>query len=654
MGNRVSLCMIVRNEEENIGRCLESVAGLVDEIIVVDTGSTDETPRIAREMGARVYSFTWKDHFGEARNVSLTYATGDWILFLDADEELARESRDRLVQYTAEEQVEGYFIKIINYIGKEGWVETCPDLVFRLFRNRPEYRFRGAIHEQMVDVILEKNPQAAYRIANDIKIFHYGYLDRQIDEKDKKNRNLRIIQRELEQQPENDLLRYHYGVELFRFERYDEAAAVFIEVANGIDPQTIFFPKLLRYITMAYASSGQPAKALEVIRQALRFFPDYADLYYYGGRCCMELKQYAKATELFSQAVALPEQPPQYASFGGVRGFRSLYHLGEIAEFFLNQEEALRYYLESLRDNPDFRPSLEKIVKILDPRLNPEYTRECLKKVLDFSTPQATLLLAEIFFQQDAYRLTLDFLNDLMQWGVASEEFLFQKAYCLIQERRFLEALRILSGYTAESTLYPQVKVNELFCFWLQGKRKKVREIVETLRQMGLSKDTDNVLKLVVKAQENRKTQRKITLGEEGIILLLDILKRLLDLKEPQKAEEILSPVAPECLAPWKWDVILLYRKYGYLEKAVELAEEYLTQKRNGEVHFLLAESHQELGNFTEAELHYRYAIEQDPDQPAYYIQQIQLYEEWRKRLKKEHDGNQGEMTLCPEEVCPS
>ncbi|MDQ7788611.1 MAG: glycosyltransferase family 2 protein, partial [Clostridia bacterium] len=183
MSATISLCMIARNEAQNLGRCLNSVRDVVDEMIVIDTGSSDGTANIARSLGARVYSFVWNDNFSDARNSSLEMATGDWILFLDADEELAPESHDALRSLVNDETVDGYFVKIINYLGNEGWTETCPDIVFRLFRNRPEYRFRGAIHEQIADVILENNRRAGYRMAEDVIILHYGYLDRQISEK---------------------------------------------------------------------------------------------------------------------------------------------------------------------------------------------------------------------------------------------------------------------------------------------------------------------------------------------------------------------------------------------------------------------------------------------------------------------------------------
>lgn len=633
MSSRISLCMIVKNEARNLRRCLTSVTGVVDEIIVVDTGSTDDTCQVAREFGAKVQFFPWGENFSDARNASLALATGDWVLFLDADEELAGESKEALQRLTATSEVEGYFIKIINYLGNEGWTEACPDLVFRLFRNNPEYRFRGAIHEQVVDVILEKNRKAAYRLAEEIVIFHYGYLDQQIEEKDKKNRNLKIIRRELQENPANNLVRYHYGVELFRGERYAEAAEEFTRVANGIDPNTIYFPKLMRYLVMARKFAGQTEQALKAALLGLQFFPNYADLYYYAGLICLESRQYDRAHEYFQKAVSMPEQPAIYASFGGVRGFRSYYHLGEIAEVFLNDEEALKYYLASLRDNPDFSYALENIIKILNPRENPVYTKECLEKVFDLSSFQAGLTVGEIFFRHGAYSLTLEYLERVRAGQAASAQVQFWQAFCLIQTRRYLEALRILSGFTPESPFYPLVKFNELFCFWVQGKKRKVRILVEELRILGLTEDTENILNLFLKSLEKRKTVRKISLGSEGTSLLLDIVQRLLDLKEIDRVEVLLGKVDPQCLTGQRMPLARLFYRYGLGEKAAELLQEHLLTNRDGEAHYLLGEIFQAAGHYLEAEQHYRYAIEINPEEPRYYIRRINLYDHWRNQV---------------------
>src|SRR5436190_22371274 len=95
-GQKLSLCMIVKNESKHLANCLESVDGVVDEIIIVDTGSTDNTIEIAEKYGAKVFHYKWHDDFGAARNEALKYASGDWVLVLDADEVLSDESKDKI------------------------------------------------------------------------------------------------------------------------------------------------------------------------------------------------------------------------------------------------------------------------------------------------------------------------------------------------------------------------------------------------------------------------------------------------------------------------------------------------------------------------------------------------------------------------------
>src|SRR5471030_2615411 len=119
MKNQVSLCMIVKDEEEYLPRCLYSINDIVDEIIIVDTGSSDKTVEIAKSYGAKVYYFKWNSNFSEARNESLKYATKDWILILDADDELRTEYKGnlRLLLNMQLDKNAIYFFETLNYYG---------------------------------------------------------------------------------------------------------------------------------------------------------------------------------------------------------------------------------------------------------------------------------------------------------------------------------------------------------------------------------------------------------------------------------------------------------------------------------------------------------------------------------------------------------
>src|SRR5205823_151903 len=130
-----------------LGRCLESVRGLVDEIVVVDTGSTDRTVEIAERHGAKVVHFPWSDDFAAARNESLRHATRSWILVLDADETLDPESHAEIRRLIQLDAPLCYLVRRFDYQDEEGTASIYEQTLTRLFPNHPELRYRGRIHE---------------------------------------------------------------------------------------------------------------------------------------------------------------------------------------------------------------------------------------------------------------------------------------------------------------------------------------------------------------------------------------------------------------------------------------------------------------------------------------------------------------------------
>ena len=170
----LTLCIIVKNEEATLLRTLESVKGVVDEIVLVDTGSGDRTREIARESGARVYDFEWCDDFAAARNESLKHARGDWILVLDADEVLVPEIVPQIQQAIKSDR-----LLLINLIRQEIGASQSPySLVSRLFRNRPGIRFSRPYHAMVDDSvaeILQREPEWKIASLPDVAIWHSGY-----------------------------------------------------------------------------------------------------------------------------------------------------------------------------------------------------------------------------------------------------------------------------------------------------------------------------------------------------------------------------------------------------------------------------------------------------------------------------------------------
>ncbi|MBI2662635.1 tetratricopeptide repeat protein [Candidatus Woesearchaeota archaeon] len=187
---KLSLCMIVKNEEVFLEQCLLSVQGLVDEIVIVDTGSIDKTKEIALKFTSKVYDFEWCDDFAAARNESLKYATGDWILVLDADEVIAKEDFGRFRNVLENENEVGFNLIHRNYTSNiiaTGWISNKDDKykeslvaegwweakIVRFFVNKKEVKFKGLVHET-VDETLNSLGNIGLL---EVPIHHYGKLD---------------------------------------------------------------------------------------------------------------------------------------------------------------------------------------------------------------------------------------------------------------------------------------------------------------------------------------------------------------------------------------------------------------------------------------------------------------------------------------------
>jgi hypothetical protein len=223
----LALTVISRNEEAVIGRCLDSVRDLVSEMIVVDTGSMDRTPEISEARGARVLQFHWSDDFAAARNAALDAASAPWILVLDADEYLAPDSRQLLVELVSAEPDCAY--RILNRSMVEGSGRGVLGRMVRLFPNLPVVRYEWPVHEQ----VEESLQRARICILNsDVEVLHTGYSSAAVN-RAKQERNLRIMDAELARNgflpPMLQFLRGGALLDLGQPERALDAYAVFLD-----------------------------------------------------------------------------------------------------------------------------------------------------------------------------------------------------------------------------------------------------------------------------------------------------------------------------------------------------------------------------------------------------------------------------------------
>jgi len=267
---RLTLCMIVRNEEERLGRCLESVVGLVDEIVVVDTGSTDRTVEIAQSFGAVLGYFPWCDDFSAARNESLKLASGEWIMWLDADDILPAEYHNPIRALLSGGPQKSYFFLLDD----QGY-ENVSCLQLRLFPNLSGVGFEMPVHEQITPSLARLGVDM---IATQIRVVHTGYTTPEVV-KEKKDRYLRIMEGWLETHPDSYIVRSHVALTYYSTDRLDEAVEAYSRIIDHSpclqDRNYVVYTTSLLFLGRTYAKLHQYEKALEYVKKAEEIDPDY-------------------------------------------------------------------------------------------------------------------------------------------------------------------------------------------------------------------------------------------------------------------------------------------------------------------------------------------------------------------------------------------
>jgi glycosyltransferase involved in cell wall biosynthesis len=265
----VSLTMIVKNEEQNIATCLESVHDLVDEIIVVDTGSTDATKSIAASLGARVFDFPWVDDFAAARNESIRHATRQWVFCLDADDRLDEENRARLRALFSQLPAGNvaYLMKLLCY-------PSPPVTKVQLFRNDPRVRWKYRCGEQICHAVRESGGELRW---SDVVILHTGYHN-PTHLSAKAERNLRCYRLENREHPNDPHVLAGIGVQLQNLGQWAEALP-YLQESLALSDSTQSCNRYCRAIIAGcHIQLGQIEQALQVCREGLREFPNDADL----------------------------------------------------------------------------------------------------------------------------------------------------------------------------------------------------------------------------------------------------------------------------------------------------------------------------------------------------------------------------------------
>ncbi len=331
---KVSLCMIVKNEEINLSKCLDSIIGYIDEIVIVDTGSTDQTKEIARKYTDKVFDYTWCDDFAKARNYSLSKANNDWVLILDADEIILRFDKKSVYDFIQSNPMIVGRIKIINPFQGEKEENKYIERVNRLF-NRKYYCYEGTIHEQVV-----ANDGSQYSmIPVEIEVEHIGYLDEVIGFTNKLERNISLLLISIKNNPTDAYLHYQIGKSYYKKRDFQKAYESF---ANSISLCTDF---RLEYVEDLVESYGYTLLKCEKYSEAMElkkyqvYYENSPDYNFVMALIYMNNGRFQEAVESFENCIGDKE-----GKLEGINSYLPNYNIGVIYEALGINETAIMHY----------------------------------------------------------------------------------------------------------------------------------------------------------------------------------------------------------------------------------------------------------------------------------------------------------------------
>ncbi|WP_239615878.1 glycosyltransferase family 2 protein [Cohnella mopanensis] len=397
MTKLISLCMIVKNEEKVLASCLESVRGLVDEIIVVDTGSEDGTISIAHQYTDQVYHFEWQQDFSAARNESLRYATGKWILVLDADEYVQNTDHEQIRQMLYQHndpRTNGFTIKIMNFTGDgEDETKITESPGARLFRNDPSIRYANPIHEQ-----LRSNKGALHLPSLEFTIFHTGYTREIMQQKNKSERNMTIL-KAIEPNRSNDpYFQFILGNEYLAAEQTEQAILSFQLSYQGSKPADEWYFHLLDCLITLEIQEGYYQSAYTHIQSGIQYRPNHADYYCLKAILLDTLGFWETSILEFKKCIQIAEKAEKNGipywvikpTYGKIIPYQML---GEIHRKKGDLANAFSYWIKTLQLQPKNYRLLQQLIDHLLVSESSEDITKVMEQIYPCSVAMNTMLL---------------------------------------------------------------------------------------------------------------------------------------------------------------------------------------------------------------------------------------------------------------------
>jgi glycosyltransferase involved in cell wall biosynthesis len=385
----LSLCMIVKNEEKNLEKCLNSVCEYIEDIIIVDTGSTDTTKEIAKKYTNKVYDFEWCNDFSKARNFSISKASNDWVLILDADEVIYKFNKEEIRKLIHSNSKIVGRIKRINPFEDGEEIKKYIERVNRLF-NKNYFQYEGIIHEQVVS----KDGNKYNMNPIEIEANHIGYLNEVINGTNKLERNINLLIDAIKNNPIDPYLHYQIGKSYYRKKDYNKAYDSF---SKSVELCTEF---KFEYTEDLIESYGYALLKCEKYTEAIKlnkyknYYGNSPDYNFVMGLIYMNNGNFQESVEYFEKCIGEKE-----GKIEGINSYQPNYNIGVIYEALGFKSEAFNYYSQC-SNYPIAEERIKKIKEEYRKDINGITKNKEIKSHIKSCIENKNLLEAEIWLEE--------------------------------------------------------------------------------------------------------------------------------------------------------------------------------------------------------------------------------------------------------------
>lgn len=450
--------LIVYNEEKWLGACLEQIHNMADELIIVDTGSTDRSVEIAEKYGATVIHSPWEHDFAKARNAGLVHANTDWILVLDADEQVIA-GQEEIKEFLRQEEGSQCLIELMNWTGS-GPEDCILYFAPRVFRNREGYRYEGMVHEQLVQadkaslgeigLNMEQGMKCSstrIKIASPpsicpLKVNHYGYLPAVMESKQTAMRNLKLIQQALLLNPDDAFHLYNLGVAYCQLEEREQARETFLRALDSCPVNAPYRATLVRDLGKLLYANHELEQARNLLLTETRRYPNYPDLHTLLGlvekECGMAEQAYGYFEKAVKAGLSLKNQAIPYVMEAGADSYIPLTHMADIDKRKGRASYAEDHYRSAIKAHQGYLPAISGLTDLLQKEgIADSSIKQILVEIIDRENPEHLHKAAYALMSCGAYEAALSILP-VQSIGIEDESW---ARACLIQTQRKAQAI---------------------------------------------------------------------------------------------------------------------------------------------------------------------------------------------------------------------